>query len=146
MVNCGKGRQERWPGGLFSFLEISKVLRENLIHPQSLTWNLKIGPGKGDSYWKPSFSGSMFNFRGVPSVRSYIKTQYWIRGAFNSTVLLYTLLKMGWVYPTIWITGWWFQEIVLFSSLFGEDDLILTSIFCNWVETTNYSFWGKNGM
>ena len=90
MVNCGKGRQERWPGGFFSFLEISKVLRENLIHPQSLTWNLKIGPGKGDSYWKPSFSGSMFNFRGVPIVRSYIKTlktQYWIRGALNSTVL-----------------------------------------------------------
>jgi len=22
-------------------------------------------PGKGDSFWKPSFSGTMLNFRGV---------------------------------------------------------------------------------
>jgi len=35
------------------------------IHPGSLTWNLKINPGKGDSFWKPSFSGSMLNFGGV---------------------------------------------------------------------------------
>ena len=36
------------------------------VHPGSLTWNLKINPfGRGDSFWKPSFSGSMLNFGGV---------------------------------------------------------------------------------
>ena len=30
--------------------------------PPKQTWNLKMDLGKGDSYWKPSFPGSMLNF------------------------------------------------------------------------------------
>ena len=34
--------------------------------PQKQTWNLKMDPWKfGDSYWKPSFPGSMLNLGGV---------------------------------------------------------------------------------
>ena len=36
-----------------------------LIHPPKQTWNLKMDPWKGDSYWKPSFPGSMLIFGGV---------------------------------------------------------------------------------
>ena len=35
------------------------------VHPGSLTWNLRIHPGKGKSYSQPSFSGSMLIFGGV---------------------------------------------------------------------------------
>ena len=35
-------------------------------HPQSLTWNLKMSPGKGDSLWKLSVSGSILVSGGVP--------------------------------------------------------------------------------
>ena len=44
--------------------------------PWRLAWILvlldkhswKVDPGKGDPFWKPSFSGSMLNFGAVPSV------------------------------------------------------------------------------
>ena len=37
------------------------------IHPWSLTWNLNKNQPleKGDPFWKPSLSGSLFNFVGV---------------------------------------------------------------------------------
>ena len=36
------------------------------IHPPKQTWNLKMDPWNlGDSYWKPSFPGSMLIFGGV---------------------------------------------------------------------------------
>ena len=41
------------------------TFHEVVIRPWSLTWNLKSAPEKGDSFWKPSFSGSMLNFRDV---------------------------------------------------------------------------------
>ena len=43
-----------------------------LLHPWNLTWTWKEVPGKGDSFWKPSFSGSMLNFGGVVSWRSLV--------------------------------------------------------------------------
>ena len=33
--------------------------QQRMIHSLKLTWHLKITPGKGDSYWKPSFLGAM---------------------------------------------------------------------------------------
>ena len=36
-------------------------------HPPRQTWNVKIDPWKGDSYWKPSFPGSMLVFGGCIS-------------------------------------------------------------------------------
>ena len=35
------------------------------VLPRKLTWNLKWTSGKGDSFWKPSFSGSMLVLGGV---------------------------------------------------------------------------------
>ena len=55
---------EVWSCGFEAFfLDRFMIMRFTLdikkVHPWSWTWKLKIGHGKGDSFWKPSFSASM---------------------------------------------------------------------------------------
>ena len=53
------------------------ILINNWVRPRKSTWHLKIDPWKRNSYWKPSFLGSILVFGGVVRFHPIQKISKW---------------------------------------------------------------------
>ena len=102
--------ENRWCGSSKLFVGnpplVNLVLLKYILHPWNLTWNLKRSPWKGDSFWKPSFSGSMLNFGGVYEdyiLYAYFSFPNWDLNLssclIRNTMVVLWRLTIDWSYP-----------------------------------------------
>ena len=74
----------KWERMCVSFLFVLSFLFDYTSQNKHGTW--KWTRGKGDSYWKPSFPGSMLNFGGV--LLSALSSCFWLIFSVQAAILL----------------------------------------------------------